>query len=304
MQAICPAPVIPPCDPVCEERITKPDKCGCEQTECVDMLCEEPKMPDCPPCMTVMNETNQCGCLSLKCVPQKCPVTTPAPCKECERSEEIKGPCNCSIFRCVAVNFTQECVINGISHKIGSSWPNQFDPKCSSCKCVDGGKCLGAKIECEPVATKDCVVFCKEGEWYFPPSKEQCADTCGPCCGKCRQGPCNAESGAVTPEKTIGLLKMNRAGRGRGLKRDVVVHCTNKEIISNLKRCSGTCGLAHTQTWTPLIKHSSCKCCEPSEMEEISVRMTCDDDTHYTQIVKNPKGCKCQPCGLDKGGKK
>merc|ERR1712002_177120 len=100
--------------------------------------------------------------------------------------------------------------INGIAHPIGSSWANPFDPKCSKCHCVKGDKCLAAKTECEEVPTKDCVVFCKEGEWYYPPSKEQCENTCGPCCGRCAQPKCNAESGAVPANKTVGILKVRR----------------------------------------------------------------------------------------------
>merc|ERR1712002_348553 len=87
------------------------------------------------------------------------------------------------------------------------------------------------------VPTKDCVVFCKEGEWYYPSSKEQCENTCGPCCGRCAAPKCNAESGSVPANQTVGILKVFRT------KKRGTMECINKEEIKGLRRCSGACAL-------------------------------------------------------------
>jgi len=253
-------------------------------------------MPECGPCQEVKNKTDQCGCLHLECVPKKCPVID-VTCGECEKQVEVKDGCGCKVVSCIPLITTDKCVVNGVAHPINSTWPNEFDPKCSKCRCVAEGKCLGAKIECEDVAKKDCLVFCKEGEWYYPPSKEQCENTCGPCCGKCGPAKCNAESGLVPADKTVEILKTTKKGK-------IPIKCVNKEKIHGLRRCSGACGLAHTVEWMPGQRDSSCKCCKPSETEKKVVKMTCEDGTSFPQVVANPTRCDCQPCEKDHGGRK
>jgi len=209
------------CDPVCDKLTNNKDQCGCSTSSCEPILCKEPIMPECGPCQEVKNKTDQCGCLHLECVPKKCPVID-VTCGECEKQVEVKDGCGCKVVSCIPLITTDKCVVNGVAHPINSTWPNEFDPKCSKCRCVAEGKCLGAKIECEDVAKKDCLVFCKEGEWYYPPSKEQCENTCGPCCGKCGPAKCNAESGLVPADKTVEILKTTKKGK-------IPIKCVNKK---------------------------------------------------------------------------
>jgi len=282
------------CDPVCEELRVEKDDCNCNRPYCADKLCPEPVMPECKPCEQVVNKTDQCGCLKLECIIAPCQTPEPPTCKECEYVETIKGPCGCDIKRCKEKVPSKECVVNGITHPLGSKWANVFDPKCSTCECVKGGKCIGAKIVCTENPHKKCKEeWCKEGEWYYPPTPEECANTCGPCCGKCGPPKCNAESGEVPAEKTVGLLK-SKKGRN--------VPCTNTKEIRGLKRCTGACGLQHTETWMPNKIDTTCKCCKPKETENLTVRMDCEDGTHYNQVVKNPTVCDCLPCEADHGG--
>merc|ERR1719370_1289858 len=118
------------------------------------------------------------------------------------------------------------------------------------------------------------------------------------CCGKCDKPKCNAESGAIPGKDTVGIIKLKKTKRGKTLT------CTNKEEIHGLRRCTGACGLATTEAWTPTLKNSNCKCCKQKETETKSVRLTCDDGTHFVQALKNPTKCECLPCEADFGGRK
>lgn len=298
----CPKQPPVECDPVCQDEVVETNHCGCKSKSCLEKLCEEPLVPKCKPCEVMVNETTQCGCLKLKCQHRPCPTVKPPECQECERVEETKTECGCNQFHCVPINHTDVCIMDGISHKIGSSWEIPFAPHCSNCRCVDGGKCLGAKTKCVPKVQKDCVVFCKAGEWYYPPSKEECANTCGPCCGTCKKPKCNAESGEIDPAKTIGIIKMQKKNKmTRGVEH---ISCTNKKPIHGLRRCAGACGLAQTQEWTPALKKSNCECCKELETETKVIRLTCDNGEQFDQPVKNPTKCQCLPCEGDFGGRK
>jgi len=290
----CSTQAPPTCEPTCHYLHSDKDMCDCPISECRERLCEEPVMPECGPCEKVINETDQCGCLTLKCIPIPCPSVAPPTCKECETIEEQRSPCGCVSYYCKPLNYSSECIINGVSHKIGSHWRSELD-KCLECDCVKDG-CLGAKTTCKAVGTP-CVISCKAGEWYYPPSREECAKNCS-CCGKCDKPKCNAESGAIPGKDTVGIIKLKKTKRGKTLT------CTNKEEIHGLRRCTGACGLATTEAWTPTLKNSNCKCCKQKETETKSVRLTCDDGTHFVQALKNPTKCECLPCEADFGGRK
>ncbi|XP_069683352.1 hemocytin isoform X2 [Periplaneta americana] len=169
------------------------------------------------------------------------------------------------------------CVVGDRLHQPGDAWSS--DQGCTNHTCDNITlTVLTHMTTCPSVLDCDASLVYNDG-----------------CCDRCKETPvpslvvngsCKAEN--VPLEETVGLIKTVRKTHGT---------CINKDAIPRFTHCNGLCHSRTVFNAVTRAQENDCKCCQPVQLRQFTVDLTCEDASTLSVEVSVPSACQCEACG-------
>ncbi|XP_075969965.1 hemolectin isoform X2 [Anticarsia gemmatalis] len=192
--------------------------------------------------------------------------------RDCKRGWEYKEP---PADQCCGQCVQEYCVVDDRLVTPGSTW--QSADNCTTYSCDKVG---------DSVVSSSSRQACPDVSHC--PAEYLVNDTCCQMCEEPAQSLSKCAPKRIPSSQTVGSVHIHLGKHGL---------CVNKDVITSLYNCEGSCESGTTYNNETSSHDSKCECCQAMRYNSVLVTLTCEDGSQQQHKLASPAQCACAACG-------